>query len=287
MSKKCLVIGATMLDIILTVKEIPTVGSETYASSSDMTVGGCAYNVANILKRFDTAFTFLSPIGTGHYGNLITEKLGAAGFTTRIKSDKGDNGYCLCLVDNTGERTFITVPGIECSWDNSWFDRIDGDDFDCVYICGYEVETCPEIVDFCMKNTHLTVFYAPGPRMPYVPYNHTLFSLSPILHLNENEALSFTECDTVEEAGASLFAKTNNTVVITLGAKGCYYVTTTGGALVPGKTVTVVDTIGAGDAHVGALIAGWQRGLSMYECICQANTISAMVVETKGPTLSN
>lgn len=50
--KKCLVIGAAMLDIVMQIDELPKKGEDVYAKSQTMTVGGCAYNVADIMKHF-------------------------------------------------------------------------------------------------------------------------------------------------------------------------------------------------------------------------------------------
>ena len=47
-------------------------------------------------------------------------------------------------------------------------------------------------------------------------------------------------------------------VVLTLGPDGAYAVTDTGTVQRPGQPVTVVDTVGAGDSFMAALIAGLQ-----------------------------
>ena len=63
--KKCLVIGAAMLDIVMQIDELPKKGEDVYAKSQTMTVGGCAYNVADIMKHFAVPYTLFAPIGTG------------------------------------------------------------------------------------------------------------------------------------------------------------------------------------------------------------------------------
>lgn len=51
--KKCLVIGAAMLDIVMQIDELPKKGEDVYAKSQTMTVGGCAYNVADGFESED------------------------------------------------------------------------------------------------------------------------------------------------------------------------------------------------------------------------------------------
>ena len=101
--KKCLVIGAAMLDIVMQIDELPKKGEDVYAKSQTMTVGGCAYNVADIMKHFAVPYTLFAPIGTGMYASMIREKLKQAEHESPIESTKMDNGYCLCMVEHCQE----------------------------------------------------------------------------------------------------------------------------------------------------------------------------------------
>ena len=48
----------------------------------------------------------------------------------------------------------------------------------------------------------------------------------------------------------------------------------------------VVDTIGAGDSHVGAVMACIHGGMTMAEAVATANKVAAAVVGVKGALLS-
>jgi len=52
--------------------------------------------------------------------------------------------------------------------------------------------------------------------------------------------------------------------------------------VVPAFPVDVVDTTGAGDAHVGAFVAALARGLDPVEACRWANAAAATVVATRG-----
>ena len=71
MGKGCIVIGAAMLDIVMEIDRIPKSGTDVYAKGQSMMVGGCAYNVADILKHFGVNYTLFAPIGTGMYADFI------------------------------------------------------------------------------------------------------------------------------------------------------------------------------------------------------------------------
>ena len=87
--KKCLVIGAAMLDIVMQIDELPKKGEDVYAKSQTMTVGGCAYNVADIMKHFAVPYTLFAPIGTGMYASMIREKLKQAEHESPIIYENG------------------------------------------------------------------------------------------------------------------------------------------------------------------------------------------------------
>lgn len=288
--KKNLIIGAAMLDIVMQMERLPRTGEDVYAMSQDMTVGGCAYNVADIQKHFQVPYTLFAPVGTGIYADIIRKKLEETGHESPIHSKVRDNGYCLCMVEADGERTFLTLPGIECRFEKEWFAQVDPKEYDSVYVCGYEIEGDggEAIIEFLEENKHLHVYYAPGPRICQIKKerHERILKLHPVLHLNEGEALQFTGEEDYENAAEQLFGKCGNAVIITLGEKGCYLYQSGVGELIPSQKAQVVDTIGAGDTHIGAFIALRSKGKDCREAVALANRVSAMVVGVQGPTLT-
>ena len=45
----------------------------------------------------------------------------------------------------------------------------------------------------------------------------------------------------------------------------------------------VVDTVGAGDSHIGAIIAGMSKGMKVEDAVLLANRTAAAIVGTSGP----
>ena len=80
---------------------------------------------------------------------------------------------------------------------------------------------------------------------------------------------------------------TENTVVITNGEKGSCCLCAEDGKWYeePAFKVDVVDTIGAGDAHIGTFIAQRQLGKGISESLREANKISSMIVASEGARL--
>lgn len=290
--KKVLVIGSTVVDVVVNLMEhLPKTGEDVHIKSQRMSLGGCAYNVSDSIRHFQVPYILFSPVGTGVYGNFIREELHIRGISSPIPTPERENGCCYCFVENTGERSFISYHGAEYLFEKEWFSLIPLEDIDSVYICGLEIEetTGENIVEFLESHPELTVYFAPGPRLTVINPELVarLYRLSPILHLNETEALSASGKSTVQEAASFLYKKTNNTVIVTLGEKGCFFFDGKESETVPPVPTIQADTIGAGDSHIGSVIACLKKGDSLKEAIQKANLVSSSVVSSSGALLSD
>lgn len=280
---KVLVIGSSVCDVVINVNKIPKRGEDEHILSQSFQVGGCAFNVVSQLQFFDIPFDLFSPIGKGIYGEFVRNFFIKEEIPILIESDE-NNGCCYCLVDQTGERTFICEHGTEYVFQKQWFDQLNALDYKYVYICGLEIEerSGNTIIDFLEKNFHFQIIFAPSPRIHYIDHQRMqrLFALHPILHLNEEEILSYTQKQTIEEASLYLYSYTQNVIIVTLGEKGCYYYDGEH-HYIQGYKVDVVNTIGAGDSHIGTIIAMLYQNKTLDECMIEANRIAAKVVGQK------
>lgn len=284
-----LVLGAAIVDKIMNINYLPKSGDDICAKSETTVVGGCAYNVSNILNNLEINHDLVVPVGSGMYADAIEKELTKDGHKIFIKDEEKDNGYCLCLVESSGERTFITVQGIECEFKKEWLSSLDTAKYKNVYISGYELEnqSGEVIVDFLENNKHMEIYFAPGPRITFLDEKllNRLYNLKPIIHLNDKEALEYTGLSDMTEAIKEIYKKNNNTVFLTVGPKGSLYIDNTFVELVDGFKVEVVDTIGAGDSHIASIIGARNLGYSIKGSLCIANKIASKVVGTKGPKL--
>lgn len=287
--KKTLIIGSTVLDIIIDVNALPSTTEDLHVQQQTMCLGGCAYNVQNIVQLFDLPHLFCSPIGTGVYGDYVAKQLSERGVEPFLRIKEQDSGCCYCFVEPHGERTFLSYHGAEYTFQEEWLKDQNMNDYDKVYICGLEVEepTGDNLVAFLENNRDLEIYFAPGPRINRIEKHklQALFALSPIIHLNRDEICSYTNQDNLDQAAQALYKKTNNTIIITDGDNGAFYFDEKGLHHVPGYASQVVNTIGAGDAHVGAVMACRKLGYSYAKSLNIANQISAKVVATKGSHL--
>lgn len=290
--KKVLVIGSTVADIIINVDYLPTTAEDVHIKSQVMSLGGCAYNVSDMIRHFDVPYTLFSPVGTGLYGDFVRNQLAAKGLASPMPTPDMANGCCYCFVEESGERTFIVEHGAEYLFYKDWFDNLKRDKIGSIYICGLEIEekTGDTIVDFLEEMNEVPLYFGPGPRINLIDKTRMerIFALHPIIHLNEDEALGYTGKSDLEAAAKAIFALSQNTVIITHGAEGAYYYDGNDFVHVPPyPAVRVVDTIGAGDGHMGAIIAGQNKGWSLYDSIRKANAASSVVVARRGALISD
>lgn len=287
---RTLVVGAAIVDVIMKIECLPKSGEDILCSETKTVIGGCAYNVASTLNNLECAPQLCVPVGAGMYGSQIESKLQQEGYKILIKDEENDNGYCLSLVEADGERTFITVQGIEGCFRKEWFSDIDMTEYGNIYIAGYQVtgEGGKVIAEWAEKQKDKTIYFAPGPVVTSIDEGvmEKLFATHPVVHLNEKEAFDYTKRDTIEECAKKLYEKCKNLVLVTLGAEGtlCFDGQTV--KIYPSEKTEVVDTIGAGDSHIAAFIGGRSKGMSVEESIKQANRIAARIVGIQGPTMN-
>lgn len=288
--KKLLIIGSTVADIIVNLERLPVTAEDVNIDSQQMSLGGCAYNVSEMVRHFGVPYLLFSPIGTGIYGDFIRNRLAEKGLASPVPTPDQPNGCCYCFVEKTGERTFVCDHGAEYLFRRQWFNNIKINNISARYICGLEIEdkTGSVIVDFLEKHSDIPVFFAPGPRINFIDsvLMKRIFALRPVLHLNREETCSYSGENDIESGARNLYSITKNTVIITDGSQGAFYFD--GEELIhvgPVKASQIVDTIGAGDAHMGAVMACLAKGMTMYQAIQKANAAASLVVSREGATL--
>lgn len=311
--KKVLVAGSAVVDVVIHVDHLPKRGEDINVYGQDMSLGGCAYNVSDCLRHFQVPFIPFYPVGTGVYGDFVRARLKERGIVSAAPSPSSGNGCCYCLVEPDGERTFICYHGAEYRFEPGWFDTLDASGIDSVYICGLEVEepTGTNMIGYLEKHPEFTVYFAPSARICSITKEKMdrLLALHPVLHLNEDEAARFTAdrfgtAETAADAGdissreedlrltaGRLTSLTQNTAIITLGSRGCYIAYPEGtGEYIPACRLPRDhggDAIGAGDSHIGSIIALRKLGYSFSDAVRLANRVSAEVVCTDGALLSD
>lgn len=282
-----LIIGSAFVDMVINVQEMPRAGADIEGDYRCTTVGGCSFNVADVLYKLDLPFESYMPVGEGQFADLIEKALLARGYPVYRELGEGDNGWCLSLADATGERTFISMFGLERKMKTDWFERFDMTAFDYFYVSGYQAEgeNGQVLLDaLSRKRPDSVVVFDPGPRVHFMPRERieAFCRLGCLFTVNADEALFMTNTNRVEDAALKLHDLSGREVVVTDGGRGAVIVDANGVRRIPSFPTAIVDTIGSGDAHTGGLIAGLMCGLPLDESTLLANRVAGVVTGREG-----
>ena len=286
-----LVIGSAVVDVIVNIPHLPKTGEDVHITTQSRSLGGCAYLTSDILRHFGAPYSLCTAVGGGIYGDFVYQRLQERGVRVYIRRENEENGCCYCMVEDGGERTFIVDHGIEYTFYEEYLAHIDTASIDSVYICGLEIEeyTGMNIIAYLEKHPAYQVYFAPGPRIMQIPQERMqrVLGLSPIVHMNEQEIISFTQSSSAEEGARALFKQTNRPVIVTLGSRGAYCYDGAVDFYAPPVPAVVRDTIGAGDSHIGTIISALRFGLTIQDAVVVANYISSAVVAKEGGLLAS
>ena len=287
--EKTLVIGSCTVDIVIPTPRLPSTTDSINSGVHHYALGGCAYNVSQMQRLLSVPYLHGVTIGSGIYGDFVKKELEKKGIPV-FRTSKEPHGACICLVEESGERSFIAYHGIEYKFDRAWFKTIDLNQFSSVYLCGLELEedTGEEIVLFLEENNFKNIYFAPGPRLLTInkSFVDRIFALKPIIHLNDQELVSYTKDSDLKRAMKTLQAMTGNDVIVTMGKDGAMIAHGDETIYEESRESEVVDSIGAGDCHLGTYIAFRNMGKERREALKKANLFASEVVRHEGPTLT-
>ena len=120
---KVFILGSAVVDLVLSVNRLPKSGEDISAAFQGGKVGGCAFNVADVLIKLNLPCSTYFPVGEGMFSQIVKQEFIKRSLEVSQVCGCGDNGWNLSIVEPDGERTFITMSGLECRMQKQWFDK--------------------------------------------------------------------------------------------------------------------------------------------------------------------
>lgn len=285
-------LGSILVDVTVDVPGLPERGGDVLATGTRTLPGG-GFNLAAAVARQEVRCVYAAPHGTGLYGDLIRDALAAEGVRVAAEPrDTGDSGFCVVLVEPDGERTFVTMPGVEAALTAGDLAAVRPSTGDVVSVSGYDLAypgSGPVLADW-LADLPGEVFVAldPGPLVRQIPAERlaSVLRRADLLTLNQREAQLLADSRATSAALLETLRPAAAMVVIREGPQGCV---ATGGPLgdrivsVPAPRVQAVDTTGAGDSHTGVLLASLAAGVGVEEALDTATRAAAVSVTRIGP----
>ncbi|MDR2896941.1 MAG: PfkB family carbohydrate kinase [Propionibacteriaceae bacterium] len=137
MTQRIWYIGQAIVDLSVRLPHLPEVGGDVFAQRSQMSAGG-GFNVLAAAARDGGAITYLGTIGDGPLAAIISGAMVKEGIAQLNRPIIGqDSGWCLAMVDDDAERTFVSVLGAEGRLASEHLAHASIDYDDIVFLCGY------------------------------------------------------------------------------------------------------------------------------------------------------
>ena len=286
-------LGILVADVIARrVDELPARGSLGLVDEVSLHGGGCAVNTASVLARLGLSAAVAGKVGADPFGDFVLGLLDERGVERGgVSRDPGvATSATVVLVDSSGERTFLHVPGANGRV------RLEELDEDVLFsgrvlhlagalvmpeLDGEPAATVLERAKARGLTTSLdTVWDATGrwerilPILPFVD----LFVPS----LAEATAISGEK--ELAAAAAWLRGRGVGTVALKLGADGCYVAGAGFEGCVAAPAVEAVDSTGAGDAFAAGFLYGHLAGWPLERTAAFANAAGALATTAVGAT---
>jgi sugar/nucleoside kinase (ribokinase family) len=289
---RLVLIGSILVDMLMYIDRLPVRGSDRLANATLLTSGG-GLNVLTGAARLGMSVCYAGRVGDGPMGKQIMADLQAAAIPMVLAQVQGeDSGFDTVLVEADGERTLITAPGTEARLSLEDLHAIPLQDEDAIYVSGYDLlypisgaslaAWLPELP----SAYHLVI--DPGPLVADIPTDRLqpVLARTNLLSLNARELQALSGSGELVAGACKLITRLapGALVVVRDGERGCWLVDASSEPFhAPGRPARVVDTTGAGDVHVAALLACLATGASPERAAQIANVAASLAVERAGP----
>lgn len=293
MSVDVVVVGSLNLDRTYTMHRLPAEGETLHVTSQSTCSGGKGANQAVAAAKLGAAVALIGAVGDDAAGAYLLDVVSTAGVrtTTVRKTSVVATGEAVIFVDDEGRNLIVVSEGANAELSVVDVNR----DFPSAswVVSGFEVsDDC--VVAAALQAERSGAAFVLNPS-PYRPIPADVSGRVAVMVMNEHEMLAATGIDANPESHEALeiarSAVGAETLVVTLGARGAVLVTRGGSTHITAPGVSPVDTSGAGDAFMGALVARLAAGDAIEVAVAVAVTVGAYATtfpgtQTSYPTLS-
>jgi len=264
--KKILCIGEALIDMICTDKGSSLSDGNNFLKKA----GGAPTNVAAAIAALGGNVELAAKVGTDPFGRHIIDVMQSFGVSTKwiLQDENFFTTFAFVSLMENGERDFYFNRGADGQLSRQEVEDIDLDEFSIIHF-GSATGFLPGPLQaayqgLMQKALQQNIFISFDPN-----YRHLLFkndtqsfidqSLNFLeschfFKVSDEEAMLITGKPTLEDAVFVLQQKTKSVFAITLGKEGTMLGINNGTVIIPSIPVSPVDTTGAGDAFVGAVL---------------------------------
>ena len=263
---KILCIGEALIDMICTDKGKTLGQGENFLKKP----GGAPTNVAAAIAALGGTVELAAKVGNDPFGKQLAEVMEDFGVSTRwlLRDDHYFTTFAFVSLMLDGERDFVFNRGADGQLTKEEIEVIDLAGVSIIHF-GSATAFLPGPLQeaykrLLQKAIDKNIFISFDPNYRHLLFkNNTQTFIDQSWHflrecnffkVSDEEAMLITGCPTVAEAAEIFIEKTKAVFTITLGKEGAMLGIHKSTHIVPSIPVKPVDTTGAGDAFVGALL---------------------------------
>ena len=282
-------LSGVILDQIFRVCTVPLPGQEAIVTGFLMTPGG-GFNAMVAARRWGMEVAFAGTLGTGPFADRVAQGLDAEGIA-KLRPGRlpgMDQGTCIVMVDDHGERTFVASEGADGVMTDAGLAQVRTEADDWLLLSGYALGYAGSrdaLTRFLQSGPPGHLVFDPCPLVAAIPFDALTCALNAAAWISANASEASLLTGASDPAIAvTLLARDRQGAVVRIGAGGCFVATDGAAIHIPAYPVTPTDTNGAGDAHIGAFIAALAEGRDVAQSAWLANVAAALSTTEDGPS---
>lgn len=287
-------IGEILID--LTQTGVSETGVPLFAANP----GGAPANVAVSASRLGAATAFIGKTGEDGFGAYLRSVLEKDHVDcSSLRAGEKATTMAIVSVDDTGERSFRFVRGADCDFSPQEVDEATVRSskflhFGSVSLSGGAARNGTIFAARTAKQSGVLVSYDPNYRPALwrdeaeaIEWMRIPLPLVDIIKLSEEELPLLTGSNSLEEGSRLLIEQGISLVFVTLGDAGSFCRWQNECFTVPGVSVKVADTNGAGDTFLGAVLSRLcLRGEKPLEGLTRAELEDILVFANRAAALT-
>jgi fructokinase len=264
--KKILCIGEALIDMICTDKGSSLSKGEHFLKKP----GGAPTNVAAAIAALGGQVELAAKVGNDPFGKQLVDVMKDFGVSTvwMLQDKNHFTTFAFVSLMEDGERDFVFNRGADGQLSEEEISGIDLDDFSIVHF-GSATGFLPAPLQQAYKTllhkaAEKNIFISfdpnyrhllfPGNTQTFIEQSWYFMQRCHFFKLSDEEAMLITGTESVSQAATLLAEKTTAVFAITLGKEGTMLGFKGSTSIIPSIDIKPVDTTGAGDAFVGALL---------------------------------
>jgi len=283
MKAEILILGSVNRDLIVHAPRLPQPGETLRGQRFSSCLGGKGANQAVAAARLGARVALAARIGLREQGGVLLEQLRAEGVDVHWVQQPADEtpGVALIVVGAAdGENQIVTVAGSNA--------MVGADLVEHLPLSGLQWLVAQQELPIHALRRAFGRAREAGVRTllnaaPFREEGRELLPLCDVLVVNEGEAaMLLARQEEPVAAAQALRALGPAAVLVSLGAAGCVWADAQQTLRAPARAVRAVDTVGAGDTLVGALVTALCEGQALPAALRFAQAAAAWAVARTG-----